>query len=187
MITNVTSSSWWNALPKIERDLLVCAMEASGILPHARQHDTEIDQQQDEAIVMARAVLALVDRGWITVHRLILDPECQHAVTYGPAIARTDLDDVLADADAGMILPTTIGMENPLSSGPRWGCRSHGLDSTGSELKTVTDVRIAFPSGHPFTLRFARVIVFSVWRCGGWRAARSPAAHHRGRRAGRGL
>jgi hypothetical protein len=97
MIVAVTKSQW-DALPKIERDMLVCAMESTGILPYAVQHDTEIDSGE-RAAASARAVLTLVDRGWVTVHRLIPDPDGHHGIVYGPAIARADLEDLLAGAD----------------------------------------------------------------------------------------
>jgi len=98
MITDVTSSSDWYELPKLERDMLICAREASGILPYAVQHDTEIDPS-DRDVAAARTVLTLVDRGWVTVHRLIPDPDGYYGFVYGPAIARVDLDGLLADPD----------------------------------------------------------------------------------------
>lgn len=96
MISDVTPSEW-DSLPQFERDLLVCAIEAWGILPYASGEYTGIDDPHGDAQAAARIVLDLVSRGWITVHRIVSHPDGKGA-TYGPAIT-DQLHGLLADPD----------------------------------------------------------------------------------------
>lgn len=96
MITDVTPSEW-DSLPQFERDLLDCASEAWCILPHASDEYRGSVDPRGDAAAAARVVSELVDRGWLTVHRIVPLP-AEAGATYGPALTR-DLDDVLADPD----------------------------------------------------------------------------------------
>ncbi|MEU8002219.1 hypothetical protein AB0B66_13735 [Catellatospora sp. NPDC049111] len=87
----------WDSLPEFEQDLLVCATEAWGILPYATDQHRGIGDPRAEAAAAARMVLELVDRGWITVHRIVPDAAGVGAA-YGPAITQ-QLDALLADPD----------------------------------------------------------------------------------------
>lgn len=94
------SDSAANGLTDIEEQLMVCAMEAWGILPYARPvpsgSGVPVSTQE-----MAAAVLALVERGWVEVHLLEpwTAPDGRQGAMYGAAIGRAELPAVLADPD----------------------------------------------------------------------------------------
>jgi hypothetical protein len=84
-------------LTKVEHDLMVCAMEAWGILPYACPgvgSDVPISEP-------AEAVLSLVDRGLVGVHRLEAwtAPDGRAGATYGARLDRDELPTLLADPD----------------------------------------------------------------------------------------
>lgn len=79
---------------------MVCAMEAWGILPYAcTVTDENGDPVPDQEV--AAVVLALVDRGWIEVHRLEpwTAPDGREGAMYGAAIGCAELPALLADPD----------------------------------------------------------------------------------------
>jgi hypothetical protein len=88
----------WDQLAWIERELMICAFEASGVLAHVAgtrdQTGTVVSQRE-----VAAAVLGLVDRGWVQVRRLVswIGPDGRAGTQPSAVIAREDLDDVLAD------------------------------------------------------------------------------------------
>jgi hypothetical protein len=87
-------------LTRIEDELMVCAMEAWGILPYAcKATDEKGDPVSDRDV--AAAVLALVDRGWVEVRRLEpwTAPDGREGAMYGAVIGRAELPAVLADPD----------------------------------------------------------------------------------------
>lgn len=89
----------WDRLSRIEHDLMICAMESWGILPHAC--DVDDSGHVVSAIEVAAKVLDLVDRGWIDVHRLEpwTSPDGVNGATYGLAIPRAELDELLANVE----------------------------------------------------------------------------------------
>ena len=85
----------WGGLTEVEHDLMVCAMEAWGILPYACPgvgSDVSISE-------LADAVLSLVDRGLVGVHRLEpwTAPDGRAGATYGARLDRDELPALLAD------------------------------------------------------------------------------------------
>jgi len=108
------AGSVWDGLTEVEHDLMVCAMEAWGILPYACS-GVGADVSTSE---LAAAVLSLVDRGLVGVHRLEpwAAPGGCAGATYGAALDREELVAVLADpetwddpADASWIGEVTLG------------------------------------------------------------------------------
>ncbi|WP_146067850.1 hypothetical protein [Streptomyces sp. Ru72] len=89
------ADSPWAALTSVERDLMVCASEAWGILAYA----TNGKDEDGHAVDLPRIVLGLVDRGWVHVHRLEpwRAPDGQAGATYGPPIPRAEVPEVLKD------------------------------------------------------------------------------------------
>lgn len=87
----------WDSLSKIEHDLMICAIEGWGILPYACDVDDSGRAVSDADV--AAMVLELVDRGWVEIHRLVpwTSPTGAEGVTYGPAVLRADLDELLLD------------------------------------------------------------------------------------------
>ena len=79
----------WSALSQTEQDLMICALEGTGMLAFAGNEDDH------------GTVLSLVDRGWVTVHRIgpWTAPDGQRGITYGPALARDDISEILATPD----------------------------------------------------------------------------------------
>ncbi|WP_433891269.1 hypothetical protein [Streptomyces sp. CA-111067] len=87
----------WATLSAIEHALLICAQEATGILPYA---EADIDESEDyEQADLVRGVLGLVDHGWVQVHRIVpwTSPEGRRGLTYGPPIPREQLPSILED------------------------------------------------------------------------------------------
>lgn len=74
---------------------MICASEVWGILPYA---EADLDEDDDPA-GLPGALLGLVDRGWVQVHRLEAgaSPAGQRATAYGPPIPRSELPAVLRD------------------------------------------------------------------------------------------
>lgn len=93
------SDSAWDGLSQIEYDLIICAMEASGILPNSwsASEDSEAPVPSD----VVAAVLSLVDRGWVEVRRFEpwTAPDGSEGETHGEPIARDEIPAVLADPD----------------------------------------------------------------------------------------
>lgn len=75
---------------------MICAYEAWGILAYA---EADLDPADDEPADLPSAVLSLVDRGWVQVHRLEpwTSPDGDEGATYSPPIAREDIPAILAD------------------------------------------------------------------------------------------
>lgn len=84
----------WDGLTEIEHDLMVCAMEAWGMLPYACSSEVPIPE-------LADAVLSLVDRGLVGVHRVEpwTAPDGSEGATYGARLDRDELPALLADPD----------------------------------------------------------------------------------------
>jgi hypothetical protein len=87
------SGSPWNDLTPVEYDLMICAIEAWGVLPYACSRHDVTDEQ------IAEVVLTLVDRGWAHVHRIEEQTAADgsHFFDYSPPIPRDQLDSLLAD------------------------------------------------------------------------------------------
>ena len=107
-------------MTEIEDDLIVCAMEAWGILPYACSSGVPISE-------LAETVLSLVDRGLVGVHRLEprTAPDGRVGVTYGGRLDRDELPALLADpdtwddpADVSWIGEVTLGRT------AAWGARA---------------------------------------------------------------
>ena len=83
-------------MTEVEHDLMVCAMEAWGILPYACAGGSDASTSE-----LAGAVLSLVDRGLVGVHRLEpwTAPDGRAGATYGAVISRDELPALLADPD----------------------------------------------------------------------------------------
>ncbi|MEV6050650.1 hypothetical protein [Streptomyces sp. NPDC052107] len=76
------------ALTPVEEDLMVSAMESWGILAYAADGDP---------VGLAEAVLCLVDRGWVQVHRIEpwTAPDGEEGAAYGEPLPRADLPAIL--------------------------------------------------------------------------------------------
>lgn len=87
-------------MTKVEYDLMVCAMEAWGILPYACSGLDDAGNPVADAD-LAVAVLALVDRGLVEVRRIEpwTAPDGRAGAMYGAPVDRGDLPALLADPD----------------------------------------------------------------------------------------
>jgi hypothetical protein len=83
------------ALSRIERDFMICGIEAWGILAYAGDDKDEDGNPVD----LAATVLSLVDRGWVTVHRIEpwTAPDGTMGATYSDPLPREEVPAVLAD------------------------------------------------------------------------------------------
>jgi hypothetical protein len=88
------TESQWAALSYTERDLMICALEGTGGLAFVDDKD-----EYGEPVDLPAEVLSLVDRGWVTVHRMEpwTAPDGQQGIAYGAAIARDEIPEILAD------------------------------------------------------------------------------------------
>ncbi len=89
------AESPWTALTSVERALIICASEAWGILPYA---EADLDEE-DDAADLPGAVLGLVDRGWVRLHRLEpwSSPDGRRGAVYGPPIPGAEIAAVVGD------------------------------------------------------------------------------------------
>jgi hypothetical protein len=89
------ADSPWTTLTEVERDLMICAIEAWGILAYAT-HD---EDEGGNPIDVPGIVLSLVDRGWVQLHRIEpwTAPDGEAGATYGPPIPRAEIPAVLED------------------------------------------------------------------------------------------
>lgn len=109
-------------LTGLEYDVLICAMEGWGILPYLVEHKRPDGEWPSDAEVAA-AVLSMVDRGWIEVHRLQpwTSPDGRRGTQYGDPIDHAELPSIIADPDAWDD-PADAGWigELTLSRTPEW-------------------------------------------------------------------
>ncbi|WP_037606720.1 hypothetical protein [Streptacidiphilus rugosus] len=84
----------WADLSRVERELMICALEGTAGLAFVDGID-----EAGEPVDLPAEVLRLVDRGWVTVHRMEpwTAPDGQKGIVYGAAIARDELPEILAD------------------------------------------------------------------------------------------
>ncbi|WP_377272103.1 hypothetical protein [Peterkaempfera sp. SMS 1(5)a] len=89
------TDSPWTTLSPVEHDLMICAIEAWGVLPYAAGDEDE----DGNPIDLPGVVLSLVDRGWVQLHRLEAwtSPDGQEGATYGPPILRSEIPTILED------------------------------------------------------------------------------------------
>jgi len=87
-------------LTGLEYDVLTCARESWGILPYLVEHKRPDGEWPSHEEVVT-AVLALVERGWVEVHRLEpwTSPDGESGAQYGEPIEHVDLPAILADPD----------------------------------------------------------------------------------------
>ncbi|MFC5910351.1 hypothetical protein [Streptacidiphilus monticola] len=82
-------------LSRIEHDLMICGIEAWGILAYATG-----DRDEDgNPVDLPATVLSLVDRGWVTIHRIEpwTAPHGKKGATYSEPLPREEIPAVLAD------------------------------------------------------------------------------------------
>ena len=84
----------WSALSHTEQELMICALEGTGMLAFVDDHD-----EHGDPVDLSAVVLSLVDRGWVSVHRMEpwTAPDGQQGIAYGAALARDEIFEVLAD------------------------------------------------------------------------------------------
>ncbi len=84
----------WADLSHTERELMVCALEGTSGLAFVDDRD-----EDGELADLPAEVLRLVDRGWVTVHRMEpwTAPDGRQGTVYGAAVARGELPGILAD------------------------------------------------------------------------------------------
>ena len=87
-------------LTGLEYDVLTCARETWGILPYLVEHKRP-DGEWPSAAEATAAVLSMVERGWVVLHRLEpwTSPDGQHGTQYGDPIDPAALPSLLADPD----------------------------------------------------------------------------------------
>ena len=99
------TESQWAALSSTERQLLICALEGTSGLAWVDEVN-----ENGEPVDLPAKVLSMVDRGWVTVHRIEpwTAPDGQKGIAYGPAIDRVALPEILADPATWESLYSTL-------------------------------------------------------------------------------
>jgi len=87
-------------LTGLDYDVMICAMESWGILPYLVEHRRPDGEWPSNAEVVA-AVLSILERGWVEVHRLEpwTSPEGRQGAQYGDPVDHSELPSILADPD----------------------------------------------------------------------------------------
>lgn len=87
-------------LTGLEYDVLICGQESWGILPYLVEHKRP-DGERPTTAEVAAAVQAMVDQGWLEVHRLEpwTSPAGEQGAQYSDPIDPADVPSLLADPD----------------------------------------------------------------------------------------